>query len=111
MKPAVTEWEASVDTNTWIAANPDAAKKDANDALTVLTKKALPEPVLDAAWAELSVTNDPLASTLKTEASHSVTAGFITQPDLSGIYDLTLLNKVLAAAGQQPVSAAGLGAQ
>ena len=103
--------KASVDTNTWIAANPDAAKKDANDALTVLTKKALPEPVLDAAWAELSVTNDPLASTLKSEAAHSVTAGFITQPDLSGIYDLTLLNKVLAAAGQQPVSAAGLGAQ
>jgi NitT/TauT family transport system substrate-binding protein len=103
--------KASVDTNAWITANPDAAKKDANDALTLLTKKALPQPVLDAAWSELSVTNDPLASTLKTEAQHSVTAGFITQPDLSGIYDLTLLNKVLAAASQPAVSAAGLGAQ
>ncbi|MHA6759173.1 aliphatic sulfonate ABC transporter substrate-binding protein [Streptacidiphilus sp. PAMC 29251] len=103
--------KASVDTNTWIAGNQDAAKKDANDALTTLTKKALSDKVLDAAWSELSVTNDPLASTLKTEADHSVTAGFITAPDLSGIYDLTLLNKVLATAGQQPVSAAGLGAQ
>jgi len=103
--------KASVDTNTWIGANPDAAKKDANDALTVLTKKALPDAVLNAAWSELSVTNDPLAASLKSEADHSVTAGFITKPDLSGIYDLTLLNKVLTAAGQQPVSAAGLGAQ
>ena len=103
--------KASVDTNTWIAANPDAAKKDANDALTVLTKKALPDAVLNAAWSELSVTNDPLAATLKSEADHAVTAGFITKPDLSGIYDLTLLNKVLAAAGQQPVSAAGLGTE
>jgi NitT/TauT family transport system substrate-binding protein len=103
--------KASVDTNTWIAANPDAAKKDANDALTKLSGKALPDAVLNAAWSELSVTNDPLASTLQTEADHAVTAGFITKPDLSGIYDLTLLNKVLTAAGQPTVSAAGLGAQ
>jgi NitT/TauT family transport system substrate-binding protein len=103
--------KASVDTNTWIKANPDQAKKDANAALTVLTKKSLSDKVLNAAWGELSVTDDPLASTLKAQADHSVAAGFITAPDLSGIYDLTLLNKVLAAAGQQPVSAGGLGAQ
>jgi NitT/TauT family transport system substrate-binding protein len=103
--------KASVDTNSWITANPDQARKTANDALTVLTKKGLSDKVLDAAWAELSVTDDPLAATLKTQADHSVSAGFITAPDLSGIYDLTLLNKVLAAAGKQPVSAGGLGAQ
>ncbi|MEY9966451.1 NitT/TauT family transport system substrate-binding protein [Streptacidiphilus sp. MAP12-16] len=103
--------KASVDTNAWILANPDQAKKDANTALTTLTKKALPTKVLDAAWSELTVTNDPLATTLKTQADHSVAAGFVTKPDLTGIYDLTLLNKVLGAAGQQPVSAAGLGAQ
>jgi NitT/TauT family transport system substrate-binding protein len=103
--------KASVDTNAWILANPAQAKQDANAALTTLTKKALPAKVLDTAWSELAVTNDPLAASLKSEADHAVTAGFITQPDLSGIYDLTLLNKVLATAGQQPVSAAGLGAQ
>ncbi|MEZ0093154.1 aliphatic sulfonate ABC transporter substrate-binding protein [Streptacidiphilus sp. EB129] len=103
--------KASVDTNAWILANPAQAKADANAALTVLTKKPLPTKQLDTAWAELSVTNDPLAASLKTEADHAVTAGLITQPNLSGIYDLTLLNKVLSAAGQQPVSAAGLGAQ
>ncbi|MFC5908601.1 aliphatic sulfonate ABC transporter substrate-binding protein [Streptacidiphilus monticola] len=102
---------ASVDTNAWIAANPDQAKKDANAALLALTKKALKDKVLDTAWSELAVTNDPLASTLKEEAQHSVTAGFISQPDLSGIYDLTLLNEVLAAKGQPKVSAAGLGTE
>jgi len=30
-------------------------------------------------------------------------------PDLSGIYDLRELNKVLVAAGKPPVSASGLG--
>ncbi|WP_052434481.1 aliphatic sulfonate ABC transporter substrate-binding protein [Streptacidiphilus melanogenes] len=103
--------KASVDTNAWIAANPAQAKQDANAALKVLTGKALGDSVLNAAWSELSVTNDPLASSLQAEAQHAVTAGFIKQPNLSGIYDLTLLNQVLTAEGKPAVSAAGLGAQ
>ena len=103
--------KASVDTNTWIAANPAEAKTDANAALKTLTKKALSTSVLDAAWSELAVTNDPLAASLQTEADHAVTAGLLAKPDLTGIYDLTLLNKVLTAAGQSTVSAAGLGTQ
>lgn len=103
--------QASVDTNAWIKANPDQAKADANAALAKLSGKALPTAVLDAAWSELSVTNDPLASTLREEAAHSVTAGFIKTPDLNNIYDLTPLNQVLTAAGQPTVSADGLGAQ
>jgi len=102
---------ASVDTNTWILANPAQAKTDANAALKQLTGKALSTKVLDAAWSELSVTNDPLASTLQTEAQHAVNVGLLKAPDLNGIYDLTLLNKVLTAAGQPTVSSAGLGPQ
>jgi NitT/TauT family transport system substrate-binding protein len=103
--------KASVDTNAWIAANPDQAKKDANAALKALTGKALSDKVLNSAWSELTVTDDPLASSLQAEAQHAVTAGFIKQPNLSGIYDLTLLNQVLSAEGKPAVSAAGLGAQ
>jgi NitT/TauT family transport system substrate-binding protein len=103
--------KASVDTNAWITANPAQAKTDANAALKALTGKALSDKVLNAAWAELSVTDDPLASSLQTEAQHAVTAGFIKQPNLTGIYDLTLLNQVLTAEGKPTVSAAGLGAQ
>ena len=103
--------KASVDTNAWITANPAQAKQDANAALKALTGKALPAKVLDPAWTELAVTDDPLASSLQAEAQHAVTAGFIKQPSLTGIYDLALLNQVLAAEGKPAVSAAGLGAQ
>ncbi|WP_037577496.1 ABC transporter substrate-binding protein [Phaeacidiphilus oryzae] len=103
--------KASVDTNDWIAANPAEAKKTANQALAKLTGKPLPTVVLDDAWKNIEVTDDPLASTLKTEAQHAVTAGLLSAPDLSGIYDLTPLNKVLKAAGKPAVSAAGLGTQ
>jgi NitT/TauT family transport system substrate-binding protein len=103
--------KASVDTNAWIVANPAQAKTDANAALKQLTGKALTTQVLNSAWSELAVTNDPLASTLQTEAQHAVTAGLLKQPDLSGIYDLTLLNQVLAADGKTAVSADGLGTQ
>jgi NitT/TauT family transport system substrate-binding protein len=103
--------KASVDTNAWIVANPAQAKTDANAALKQLSGKALSTKVLNSAWSYLAVTNDPLASTLQTEARHAVTAGLLKQPDLSGIYDLTLLNQVLSADGQPAVSADGLGQQ
>lgn len=103
--------KASVDTNAWINANQAQAKTEANAALAKLTGKALSSKVLDLAWANITVTDDPLAATLQQEAQHAVTAGFLKSPDLSGIYDLTPLNKVLAAAGQPAVSASGLGTQ
>jgi len=103
--------KASVDTNAWIVANPAQAKTDANAALKQLSGKALSTKVLNSAWSELAVTNDPLASTLQTEAQHAVTAGLLKQPDISGIYDLAPLNQILTAAGQSTVSADGLGQQ
>ncbi|QMU75983.1 aliphatic sulfonate ABC transporter substrate-binding protein [Streptacidiphilus sp. PB12-B1b] len=103
--------KASVDTNAWIVANPAQAKTDANAALKQLSGKALSTKVLNSAWSYLSVTNDPLASTLQAEAQHAVTAGLLKQPDLSGIYDLAPLNQILSADGKPTVSAAGLGQQ
>lgn len=101
--------KASVETNKWINANPDEAKAAANKQLETDSGKALPGDVLDPAWKSIQITNDPLASTLNTEAEHAVKAGLLEKPDLKGIYDLTLLNKVLKAAGESTVDAAGLG--
>ncbi|MGO4419147.1 ABC transporter substrate-binding protein [Streptomyces sp. MCAF7] len=101
----------SVNTNAYIKANPDKAKADANAALKAETGKALPAEVIDPAWKSIQVTDDPLASTLNTAADHAVAAGLLEKPDLKGIYDLTLLNKVLKAEGKPTVSAAGLGTQ
>ncbi|MET8570023.1 aliphatic sulfonate ABC transporter substrate-binding protein [Streptomyces sp. NPDC004783] len=103
--------KASVDTNAWIKANPDEAKAAANRQLEKDTGKALPADVLDPAWASIQLTDDPLAATLDAQAAHAVKAGLLEKPDLRGIYDLTLLNKVLAAKGAPPVDDAGLGAK
>lgn len=99
----------SVETNKWINANPDDAKASANKQLEADSGKALPADVLDPAWKSIQITNDPLASTLNSEADHAVKAGLLEKPNLTGIYDLTLLNKVLAAAGESKVDDAGLG--
>jgi NitT/TauT family transport system substrate-binding protein len=101
--------KASVTTNKWINANPAEAKAAANEQLAADSGKALPANVLDPAWKSIQITDDPLASTLNTEAEHAVKAGLLEKPDLKGIYDLTILNKVLKAAGANPVDAAGLG--
>ncbi|MGV4981348.1 aliphatic sulfonate ABC transporter substrate-binding protein [Streptomyces sp. NRAIS4] len=101
--------KASVEANKWINANPDAAKDAANKQLAADSGKALPANVLDPAWKSIQFTDDPLASTLNTEAQHAVKAGLLDSPKLDGIYDLTLLNKVLKAEGKPAVSDAGLG--
>ncbi|MFF0478215.1 aliphatic sulfonate ABC transporter substrate-binding protein [Streptomyces sp. NPDC004284] len=101
----------SVKTNEWINANQDKAKASANAKLKDLSGKALGAKVIDAAWPSIGFTNDPLAATLQTQADHAVKAGLLEKPELSGIYDLKPLNKVLKAAGQPEVSDAGLGAK
>ena len=99
----------SVNTNTWIKANPDKAKASANAAIKEAAGNALDPAILDPAWQDIDFLDDPLAGTLQSEADHAVTAGLLKKPDLTGIYDLTLLNKVLKAAGQSAVADAGLG--
>ncbi|MEU9331612.1 aliphatic sulfonate ABC transporter substrate-binding protein [Streptomyces sp. NPDC048290] len=109
--PAAVEavLRASVKANTWINANPDKAKASANAQLEADTGKPLPAEVIDPAWESIQITNDPLAATLEAQADHAVKAGLLEQPTLTGIYDLTPLNKVLAAEGEPTVDDAGLG--
>ncbi|MET9451486.1 aliphatic sulfonate ABC transporter substrate-binding protein [Streptomyces cinerochromogenes] len=101
--------KAAVETNKWINAHPDEAKAAANKQLATDSGKALSANVLDPAWKSIRFTDDPLAATLDTEARHAVKAGLLDKPDLKGIYDLTILNKVLKAEGESPVDDAGLG--
>ncbi|MEV6804202.1 aliphatic sulfonate ABC transporter substrate-binding protein [Streptomyces sp. NPDC017248] len=101
--------KAAVETNQWINAHPDEAKAAANKRLEAASGKALPAKVLDPAWKSIQFTDDPLAATLDAEAAHAVKAGLLDKPNLKGIYDLSILNKVLKAAGRPTVDAAGLG--
>ncbi|MGY3204938.1 aliphatic sulfonate ABC transporter substrate-binding protein [Streptomyces sp. TE5632] len=101
---------ASVETNRWINAHPDEARAAANEQLAADSGKALPADVLDPAWKSIRFTDDPLAATLEAQAEHAVAAGLLEKPGLNGVYDLTLLNKVLAAEGAPAFDDAGLGA-
>ncbi|WP_282702343.1 aliphatic sulfonate ABC transporter substrate-binding protein [Streptomyces sp. CC219B] len=99
----------SVKTNAYINAHPDEAKAAANKALEKESGKALPAEVIAPAWKSVTFLDDPLAATLDAQAQHAVQAGLLAEPDLSGIYDLTLLNEVLKAEGEPEADDAGLG--
>ncbi|BAJ27806.1 putative aliphatic sulfonate ABC transporter substrate-binding protein [Kitasatospora setae KM-6054] len=101
----------SVKTNAWIKANSDQAKTAANEQIKADAGNALDAAILDPAWQDIDFIDDPLANTLQAEADHAVTAGLLKKPNLAGIYDLTLLNKVLKANNQPAVADAGLGAK
>jgi NitT/TauT family transport system substrate-binding protein len=101
----VKAWlRAHVETTLWELANPDQAKQIANDEIKRLTGKALTQAVVDGAWSRMRATYDPISTSLIKSADSAYTAGFLKdKPDLSGIYDLTLLNQVLKEKGLPPV--------
>ncbi len=96
---------AHVDLTAWIRAHPDEAKKTANAEIARLTGKALDRAVLEDAWQRLEVTYDPVSASLYESADRAFQLGFLgkEKPDLTSIYDLRLLNLVLAARDLPPV--------
>jgi sulfonate transport system substrate-binding protein len=95
--------------NDWIAKNPADAKAAVNAELAKLAGKPLKPDVLDRAWSNIEVTNDPVASSLATSAEHAEQVGLLKKTQLKGIYDLGPLNAILAKDGQPEASDAGLG--
>jgi len=100
--------EGQVAAVDWIGKNPDEAKTTVNGEIKRITTKALKDPVLDRAWSNIKITNDPVASSLKKSADDAIASGLLKQVDLKGIYDLRLLREVLAGRGGGAVDDAGL---
>lgn len=98
-----------IEANDKVAAKSADVEAAVNAAIKGLSGKALKPAVLTSAFAALTPTVDPIASSLKTDLEHGVEIGVSKQADLKGIYDLSLLNKLLTAAGKAPVDDAGLG--
>ncbi|MGP3962346.1 ABC transporter substrate-binding protein [Nonomuraea sp. 3N208] len=96
--------EAHVEANAFINSDPAGAAQTANAALQKLTGKPLKPEVLDTAFKNITFTNDPIASSLVTSAEHATKVGLLDPVDLNGIYDLKILNEVLATKGQSPIS-------
>ena len=96
---------AHVEVTGWINQHPDEAKRIVNEGIRDVTGAALPPAVLDAAWKNLRITCDPVASSLRKSAADAFELGFLggDEPDLSNIYDLTILNRILREKGLPPV--------
>jgi len=90
--------------NDYVNANPADAQKAANDQIEKITQKRLADGVVAAAWKNMTFTNDPIASSLKTSADNAIALELLKPVDLGGIYDLGPLNEVLKAAGESAVS-------
>jgi NitT/TauT family transport system substrate-binding protein len=102
----VKTWiRAHVELTEWISGHLPEAKKILNQQIQKETTKALSAGVLDDAFGRLQVTYDPLRNSLLTSARSAYDAGFLGRqmPDLSGMYDLSLLNQVLAEKGKKAI--------
>ncbi len=93
-----------------ISQHPDEAAAAANEELAELTGTALPPDVLTSAFRNIDFIEDPLAATLATSAEHAVAVGLLdsTRIDAAGglpgtLYDLELLNGLLAQTGREGV--------
>ena len=95
--------EGQVQANDFIAAHPTDAQQLVDAGIAKVTGTDVGLAVISAAWPNMAFVNDPVASSLDDSAKHAVALGFIKAVDLKGIYDLTLLNQVLAAHNQPAV--------
>ena len=98
--------EAQVKATDYLLQNPDAAQATVNSAIFDVTGKKLADGVISAAWKNLTFTDDPIASSLKASADHAFQLGLLKDENLTGIYDVKLLNQVLVALGHPTVVAA-----
>jgi NitT/TauT family transport system substrate-binding protein len=97
--------EAHIDETNWINSNKTAAIEPFNVELEKLTGKTLTEDILNASLSRIEFTYDPIRLSLFQDANDAYKMGFLPeQPNLSGIYDLTILDQVLQEKGLPPAS-------
>jgi aliphatic sulfonates family ABC transporter substrate-binding protein len=93
----------------WIADNPGDAPAVINGAIEDETGKPLADAVIERALEHVTFSVDPHADAFETLVENGIEAGTQKAGSIEGLFDLTLLNDQLTAAGGEPVSAAGLG--
>lgn len=87
-----------------IAADSAAAQADVVAQIGEITGTEPNPDTIAASFANLTFTLDPIAASLQKSADDAVAVGLLEPVELDGIYDLTLLNEVLAARGAPEVS-------
>ncbi len=92
--------DALIEATQWINGNPGDAAKILNGQIRKETSRSLRDDVIQSALRRVEFTWNPISSSLYKDADEAYEIHFLRQkPDLNGIYDLKLLNEVLAAKG------------
>jgi sulfonate transport system substrate-binding protein len=94
-----------VELTNWINKNPVEAKRILNEEIKRETNKSLPSEVLDDSFSRIEVTYDPLRQSLLHDAQQAYDLGFLgkEKPDLSGLFDLAILNEILLEKKARPI--------
>jgi len=87
----------------YVNENPEEAQAITNDGIEAITGARLSDETIAGAWGNLTFTWDPIASSLQESADDAVAVDLLEPVDLSGIYDLGILNRLLGEAGEDPV--------
>ena len=96
--------EGQLAATNYVNEHPAEAQQAFDSAISQLTGSTLPADVIADAWSNLTFTLDPIASSLQTSADEARELGFLESSDLTGIYDLSVLNEVLSDAGRPEVT-------
>ena len=93
--------KAHVQETDKINTNKEEAIKSFNTELKKITHQTIPEDILRDALTRLEFTYDPIQQSLYKSAEDAFKLGFLgkTKPDLTNIFDLNILNKVLEEKG------------
>ena len=91
--------KAHIEQTDWINDNPEQAVKTFNEQLRGITGNTIPEDELVEGLSRMELTYDPIEDSLYKTAEDAVEVGFLDSANLEGIFELGLLNEVLAEKG------------
>ena len=98
---------ANIDETIWLNKNKNTGIKLFNQALKNITGRTIQQDELTDAWSRLTFTYDPIKSSLLQSANSAYDLGFLAKgkerPNLSGLYDLTILNNILKQRSLQKI--------
>ena len=69
-----------------------------------VTGQAVKASSITPAFQSITFTNDPIASSVRTQAQDAQRLGLLAPTSLNGLFDLTILNRLLRSQGQPVVS-------
>ncbi len=99
----VEKWLAAhVEITERINHDKDNGKNIINGMMKKITKKNLPDDIMNSSLSRITITNNPEKESIEEFVQISLKNGYIKgDPDVSNLVDLTLINKVLKKKGLQ----------